>query len=139
MILKKDSQMDVAREVLENLENAKFELSNATITAPKSGKIVDLKAKVGEMVNSDNVLFSILPDECFVIAGFKKIKDAKIKVGQKALVKIYSAGFTKMDGVVVEILPEKNNVSYVKIKIKNNVERYNLKSGAKAYVRMKVR
>lgn len=137
MILKKDSQMDEAKEILEDLEEAKFELSSATITAPKSGKIFNLNAKVGEIATNDEVLFEILPDECFIIANFKKLPNANIKVGQKAIVKIYSAGFKKLNAQVVEILPEKQNYISAKIKINDSVKKYNLKSGAKAFVRVK--
>lgn len=137
LIIKKDSQMEEAREILEDLESAKFELSNATIISPINGKIVNLNAKIGDSVDDDNVLVSILPDECYIIANFKKLPNAKFKIGQKAIVKIYSAGFKKLDGEVIERLPEKRNYISLKIKINDNVEKYNIKTGAKAYVRIR--
>ena len=137
MISKKDLQMEQIRKILEDLESAKFESSSATIISPKNGKITNLNAKIGDIASVDKALFSILPDECYVIANFKKLPNTKIKVGQKASIKIYSAGFRKLDGEVVEILPEKPNYISVKIKMKNIAEKYNLKSKAKAFVRIK--
>ncbi|MBR5303263.1 MAG: HlyD family secretion protein [Candidatus Gastranaerophilales bacterium] len=137
MILEKSTQMDEAKEILEDLERAKFELSSATIISLKNGKIFNLNAKVGDFVSNDKVLFEILPDECFIIANFKKLPNANIKVGQKALVKIYSGGFKKLSGEVVEMLPEKQNYIPVKIKIIDCVDKYNFKKGAKAFVRLK--
>ncbi|MBQ4647347.1 MAG: HlyD family secretion protein [Candidatus Gastranaerophilales bacterium] len=139
IISKKDSQIDKAREILETLENKKLELSNATIISPKNGKITNLNTKVGDFVTNDKVLFSILPDECFIIANFKKAHNANIKIGQKATIKIYSAGFAKFSGEIVEILPEKANYISTKIKINDNVEKYNLKTGAKAIVKLKLK
>ena len=89
------------------------------------------------MVTDEQVLFEILPDECFVIANFKKLPNANIKVGQKAIVKIYFAGFKKLNGEIIEILPEKKNYISAKIKINDNFKRDNLKSGAKAFVRVR--
>lgn len=137
MISKKDSQMEQAREILEDLEEAKFELSSATIISPKNGKILNLSAKVGDMASNDKVLFEILPDECHIIANFKKLPNTNLKVGQKATVKVYSAGFKKLNGEIVEMLPEKQNYIPTKIKITDCVKKYNLKTGAKAFVRVK--
>lgn len=138
IISKKDSQMDEAKEILEELENAKYELSSATIISPKNGKILNLNAKIGDIAYNDKILFEILPDECFVIGNFKKLPNANIKIGQKATVKIYSAGFKKLNGEIVEILPEKQNYISAKIKIIDCVEKYNLKKEAKALVKVKI-
>lgn len=137
MILEKSAQMDEAKEILEDLERAKFELSSATIISLKNGKIFNLNAKIGDFVTNDKVLFEILPDECFIIANFKKLPNANIKVGQKALIKVYSGGFKKLSGEVVEMLPEKQNYIPVKIKIIDCVDKYNFKKGTKAFVRVK--
>ena len=43
----------------------------------------------------------------------------------------------ELNAQVVEILPEKQNCISVKIKINDSIKKYNLKSGAKAFVRVK--
>lgn len=138
-MIQKNSQADEARQILEDLEKIKFELSNATLIAPKNGKIINMNVKIGDIANSENALFTILPEECYVIANFKKQPDLNFKKGQKAMVKIYSAGFAKLNGEVVEILEEKSNYIPIKIKLNDNVQKYNIKTGAKAYARVKVK
>ena len=137
IIDKKDDQIDLAHEILEDLENAKLELSSATITAPKNGKITNLNAKVGEFANNEKPLLTIVPDECYIIANFKKLPKTNLKTGQKANVKIYTAALKRFNGEIVEILPQKANVVSLKIKITDSIEKYNIKSGAKAFVRVK--
>lgn len=139
LILKKDSQMNETKKILEDLQNAKLELTNATLVAPKSGKIINLNAKVGDIADNNKVLFSILPDECFIIANFKKLPDTNIKLNQKAKVQIYSMPFKKLDGEIVEISEQKQNYIQTKIKIDNSLEKYNLKSKTKAFVRVKIK
>lgn len=136
-ISRKEEQFDMAQEILENLQNAKMELSGATIISPKNGKIIELNAKTGDVVNNDKVMFAIIPDECYVIANFKKLPKTNLKIGQKASVKIYTAALKRFNGEVVEILPQKQNVVSLKIKITDSIEKYNIKTGAKAFVRVK--
>lgn len=137
-ISKKDDQMDQAREILESLQEAKLELTNATIVAPKNGKIINLNSKTGDIATSEKPLFSIVPDECYIIANFKKLPNSEIKTGQKAVVKIYSATLKKLNGQIYEILPQKGNNIPVKIKITDSIEKCGIKTGAKAYVKVRV-
>ena len=137
IVVKKDEQMDKLKETLEELEDAKLKASNATIVAPKSGKIINLKAKIGDSVDNEKVLFEIIPDEITVIANFKKLPNANFKSGQKATVKVYCDGLKKLSGEVAEILPEKKN--YIPVKIKTlNTNKCKIKAGSKAFVRVKM-
>lgn len=137
IISKKDEQLDAAQEILEDLQDAKLELSGATIISPKNGKIINLNARVGDIVNSDKAMFAIIPDECYVVANFKKLPKTNLKIGQKAIVKIYTAALKRFNGEIVEILPHKANVVSLKIKITDSIEKYNIKSNAKAFVRVR--
>lgn len=137
IVVKKDEQMDKLKETLEELEDAKLKATNATIVAPKSGKIINLKAKIGDSVDNEKVLFEIIPDEITVIANFKKLPNANFKSGQKATVKVYCDGLKKLSGEVAEILPEKKN--YIPVKIKTlNTNKCKIKAGSKAFVRVKM-
>lgn len=135
--IKKDEQMEKLKETLEELEDTKLKATNATIIAPKSGKITNLKAKIGDMTNNNEVLFEILPDEITVFANFKKLPNANFKSGQKATVKVYCDGLKKLSGEVAEILPEKKNYIPVKIKIENP-NKCKIKAGSKVYASVKV-
>ena len=139
IMIKKNSQTDETREIFEILEETKYKLSDATIISPKNGKIINLNVKIGDIANTEEVLFTIKPEECFVIANFKKQANNTFKTGQKATVKIYSIGFSKLNGEVVEVLDENSNYIPVKIKLSDNVQKYNIKTGAKAYARVKVK
>ena len=137
IVVKKDEQMDKLKETLEELEDAKLKATNATIVAPKSGKIINLKAKIGDSVDNEKVLFEIIPDEITVIANFKKLPNANFKSGQKATVKVYCDGLKKLSGEVAEILPEKKNYIPVKIKMLN-ANKCKIRAGSKAFVRVKM-
>ena len=82
-------------------------------------------------------MLTIIPDECYIIANFKKLPKTDLNIGQKANVKIYTAALKRFNGEIVEILPQKANVISAKIKITDSIEKYNIKSGAKAFVRIK--
>ena len=81
----------------------------------------------------------IVLDECFVLANFKKLYKEDLKIGKKATVKVYTLCFKTFEGEVVEIMPEKSNLIPVKIKISNNAKNCNIKTNAKAFVKIKVK
>ena len=62
-----------------------------------------------------------------------------LKIGKKATVKVYTLCFKTFEGEVVEIMPEKSNLIPVKIKISNNAKNCNIKTNAKAFVKIKVK
>ena len=136
IVIKKDEQMDKLKETLEELEDAKFKASNATIIAPKSGKIINLNSKIGDNIDNKKVLFEIIPDEITAIANFKKLPNAIFKTGQKATVKLYCDGLKKLNGEVVEILPEKKNYIPVKIKMINS-NKCKIRANSKAFISVK--
>ena len=108
--------------MLIHLEQAKYELSSATITASKNGIITNIKAKIGDNIDKNTTIATIVPDECIILANFKKLPSKNLKIGQKATVKIYTLDFKTFEGEIVEILPEKSNLIPVKIKISNNAK-----------------
>ena len=59
--------------LIHELEQAKYELSNATITAQKSGIISEINAKIGDIVDKNTKIATITPDECIILANFKKL------------------------------------------------------------------
>ncbi|MBQ7287407.1 MAG: HlyD family secretion protein [Candidatus Gastranaerophilales bacterium] len=137
IIEKKDEQLEDLKDIAQRLDEAKIELLSATIVSNKNGKIINLNSKVGDVVSIEKPLFSIIPEEYYVIANFKKTPKTNITLGQKAVVKVYSSGFIKLNGEVVEMLPEKTNSVGVKIKITQSIEKYTIKPSAKVTVEIK--
>ncbi len=138
IVSKKDIQLDEMKTLIHELEQAKLELSFATITAQKSGIITDISAKLGDLVNEKTKMATIIPQECTIMANFKKLPSKNLKVGQKASVKIYTTSFKAFEGEVVEILPEKSNLIPAKIKITTGLKDRKIKTKARAFVKVRV-
>lgn len=138
IISQKDTQIDEIKILIHELEQAKYELSSATITASKNGIITNIKAKVGDNIDKNTTIATIVPDECIILANFKKLPSKNLKVGQKAIVKIYSQAFKTFEGEVVEIMPEKSNLIPAKIKITTGLKDRKIKTKSKAFAKVKV-
>lgn len=138
IITQKDSQIDEIKILIHELEQAKYELSSATITASKNGIIGDIKVKIGDTVEKNTNIATITPDECIILANFKKLPSKNLKVGQKATVKIYTLDFKTFEGEVVEILPEKSNLIPAKIKIATGLKDRKIKTKSKAFAKVRV-
>ena len=138
IVSKKDIQLDEMKTLIHELEQAKLELSFATIIAQKSGIITDISAKLGDLVNEKTKMATIIPQECTIMANFKKLPSKNLKVGQKASVKIYTTSFKTFEGEVVEILPEKSNLIPAKIKITTGLKDRKIKTKARAFVKVRV-
>lgn len=138
IISQKDTQIDEIKILIHELEQAKYELSSATITASKNGIITNIKAKVGDNIDKNTTIATIVPDECIILANFKKLPSKNLKVGQKAIVKIYSQAFKTFEGEVVEIMPEKSNLIPAKIKITTGLKDRKIKTKSKAFAKVRV-
>ena len=138
IISQKDTQIDEIKILIHELEQAKYELSSATITASKSGIITNIKTKIGDVVDKNTNIATIVPDECIILANFKKLPSKNLKVGQRATVKIYTLNFKTFEGEVVEILPEKSNLIPAKIRITTGLKDRKIKTKAKAFAKVKV-
>lgn len=138
IISQKDAQIDEIKILIHELEQAKYELSSATITASKNGIVSNIKAKIGDTVDKDTNIATIIPDECIILANFKKLPSKNLKVGQKATVKIYTLDFKTFEGEIVEILPEKSNLIPAKIKITTGLKNRKIKTKAKAFVKVRI-
>lgn len=124
-------------KITKPLQEARLNLYNVTIIAPKNGKITNLSAKQGDVASTETPMLSIIPDECYIIANFKKLPNTNLMVGQKASVKIYSAAQKNFSGKIVEILPPKDKLISTKIKLDESIEKYNIKPNSKAFVKIK--
>ena len=84
---------------------AQFELSRTEIRAPIDGRLSEVTARVGQIVNPGTQLMYIVPDELWVIANFKETQTGDMKVGQRATLKVDALGGAKITGRIQNIAP----------------------------------
>lgn len=84
---------------------AEFELSRTEIRAPRSGRLSEVSARVGQFVTAGTQLMYIVPDDLWVVANFKETQIAKMAVGQRATLEIDALGGTELSGRVQSIAP----------------------------------
>ena len=70
------------------LEQAKLALSYTKIYAPKAGMITNKSVEEGAYIQIGQPLFSIIPDDRWVVANFKEIQLTNMKVGQPVFIKV---------------------------------------------------
>ena len=85
------SQIGVAAAVIKQrqveVDNAKLNLSYATVVAPASGMVSKVNVHEGQFLQAGQSLFSVvLDEETWVIANFKETQFEKMRIGQKVTV-----------------------------------------------------
>ncbi|MDD5020735.1 MAG: efflux RND transporter periplasmic adaptor subunit [Endomicrobiaceae bacterium] len=108
------------KEKLSDWENT---YKATPIISPMNGKIILRNVVEGQTIATSDVLFA-LADELIVIASVDETDIGKIKVGQKAVIRLDAYKDIDVDGDVFQILEEGQNVSnvityYVKIRPHN--------------------
>jgi len=95
----------VARKQAD-LEAAKLQLSYTVITAPIDGFVGERTLSVGDLVNTNQVVASIvLKQKIWVTANFKETQVEQIKEGQKVTIKVDALNDKKFNGIVVNSSP----------------------------------
>ncbi len=108
------------------MKQAELELSYTKIYAPEDGKITNRSAEEGAYINAGAPLFSIVPDNRWVVANFKETQLDGMKEGQPVRIKVDAYPHLKLTGKVDSIqsstgaktsmFPPENAVgSYVKV------------------------
>ncbi len=89
-----------------DLDAARLQLSYTIITAPVAGIIGERTLEIGELVNNNQVLASIVhQDDKWVSANFKETQMEEIKVGQKVEIMVAALGGKSFPGVVKDLSP----------------------------------
>ncbi len=137
-----------------NLNTALLNLQYTKITAPKDGIIANFDLRVGDVVNPNEGLFSLIENNRWWIdANYKETDLTRVKVGQKATIKVDIYPDYTFTGIVesisdgsgssFSILPAENATGNwvkvtqrfpVKIIINNTTAQYPLRVGASATV-----
>ena len=84
---------------------AEIELSRTEIRAPRSGRLSEITARVGQLVSAGTQLMYIVPDELWVVANFKETQTAEMAVGQRATLEVDALGGLELTGRVQSIAP----------------------------------
>ena len=125
--LKKNKVADADLKKLKAaMEQAKLELSYTKIYAADDGKITNRSAEEGAYIHTGAPLFSLVPDERWILANYKETQLEHIREGQKVDIKIDAYPKLKLKGIVDSIqastgaktsmFPPENAVgSYVKV------------------------
>lgn len=163
-ILTEESNKTVADANLANAESAKekaeLDLSYTKIYAPQSGTVASRRVEKGMYVNVGSPLFTLVPDEVWVVANFKENQLRNMKPGQPVDIKIDTYpnhvfkgkidSIQRASGAKSSLFPPENAVgSFVKIvqripvKIvfteKIDKEKYNIVPGMSVVPRVKVK
>lgn len=70
------------------LKQAKLNLEYTNVTAPNSGTVTNRRIEKGSYVSVGGPLFSIVPDEVWIVANFKENQVGRMKKGQEVTIKI---------------------------------------------------
>jgi membrane fusion protein (multidrug efflux system) len=87
------------------LEAAKLQLSYARIEAPADGVLSKLAVHEGQLVQSGQQLFAVVPTATYVIANFKETQVGEMKPGQRVEIEIDAFPHRKLEGVVASTAP----------------------------------
>jgi membrane fusion protein (multidrug efflux system) len=72
------------------LRFAQLQLEYTKVIAPESGRVTKKNVEAGDFVNTAQPLFSIVPEERWVIANFKEVQLDRMRVGQAVDVRVDS-------------------------------------------------
>jgi RND family efflux transporter MFP subunit len=103
------------------LEEAEYELQNAVLKAPFTGKVVGIKQKTFERTNSSEPFCTLINDSRFTIDfPLLETEIGQVQTGQKVTVTPV-AGAKEITGTVMEINPriDENGLAWVKAEVNN--------------------
>jgi membrane fusion protein (multidrug efflux system) len=104
------SQVNQSHAQLEGAKaaanTARLNLDDTIVRASIDGRIGDKTAQVGQFVQPGTRLMSVVPvQDVYLVANFKETQVRRMKVGQKAAIKVDAVGDAEIDGVIVSFAP----------------------------------
>ena len=91
------------KELKAQLDQAKLNLSYTNIYAPQDGTVSSRKVEEGLYVNVGSPLFTIVPNEVWVVANFKENQLRHMKAGQSVEIKVDTYPNTTFKGKIDSI------------------------------------
>ncbi len=135
LLKRKTGEEEEIKTLNEQFKQAELNLSYATISSPVDGVVVNGNVKIGQTVNKNDVLASLVPQKCYVLAEFKTFGILKIKEGQKVEIFVEQ---NKFDGQVDEIVSVGDKTTTAKIIFSQDEGNKEVLSGMKAIVNIKL-
>lgn len=86
-------------------EQARINLDNTTITAPRDGTLGQVKVRIGQYVSPGSQLVALVPDQVWVIANYKETQLPGMRVGQKVSFTVDALNGERFTGVVEHFSP----------------------------------
>ena len=122
----RDSADANLQQAIAQRDQARLNLSYATVTAAQPGRIVQLSAAVGQYASVGTDLAMFVPDDIWVVANFKENQLDRIRPGQPVTLRIdaypehavlgHVASVQPGSGTAFSLLPAENATgNYVKI------------------------
>ena len=87
------------------LNLAEVNLGYATVSAPEDGQAGEIGVRLGQFVAPGAQLFSIVPEDYWVIANFKEAQTARMEVGQPVMLRVDALGGRKLKGHIERLSP----------------------------------
>jgi multidrug resistance efflux pump len=84
---------------------ANIDLENATVVAPKDGRVGEVGVRIGQYVTAGTQLMSLVPQDVWIIANFKETQLDGMKVGQPAYFTVDALQHERMTGHVESFSP----------------------------------
>ncbi len=103
MIASLDAAKSAVAEAESGLEKAKLELSYATITATRDGRVTAKSVEPGNFVQPGQALMAIVSEDVWVEANFKETQLAEMRTGQEVVVHLDAFPELKLHGHVESI------------------------------------
>lgn len=95
------SSLAVVERAKARLEEARLQLTYTLIQAPISGEVTEKSVQLGDYVSPGQLLLTIVPlRHAFVTANFKETQLARVRPGQRAVIRADMYGGTRFQGVV---------------------------------------
>jgi multidrug resistance efflux pump len=87
------------------LKLAEIDLDHAIIRAPEDGRLGEIGVREGQYVTNGTQLFSLVPQDLWVIANYKESQIAQVKAGQTAKFSVDALADATLKGHVEELAP----------------------------------
>jgi HlyD family secretion protein len=103
-----DRSQDTIDQAQRNLDLAKKQFNNTTISAPFDGVVATLNAKEGDVVSAPGpsakpLIYLIDPTSMQIVVTINELDTPKLKIGQKATVKVDAFPGVSLDSKVSDI------------------------------------
>jgi membrane fusion protein (multidrug efflux system) len=104
-----ETQINVAlsqvKQKMTDLDNARLQLSYATIKAPVAGTVAKKNVEVGEFIQAGQPLMAITPADMWITANMKETQTEDLHVGQKVDFKVDAYPDSVFHGTVQSLSP----------------------------------